>query len=170
MKQDLLQHGVVLEEFGGTTLASEISAKKGTGVDSLLEQILLQAEILDLKANPNRRAVGAVVEAQLDPGKGPVATVLVSAGTLNVGDDFICGMFSGRVRALLDERGKIVKSAGPAIPVQVLGIGGVPMAGDQFVVVEDAIESREIAQTRQRLDAKRRAVARRRASCRSRTS
>jgi translation initiation factor IF-2 len=152
VKQDLLQHGVVLEEFGGTTLSSEISAKKGTGVDTLLEQILLQAEILDLKANPNRRAVGAVIEASLDPGKGPVATVLVSAGTLKVGDDFICGMFSGRVRALLDERGKIVKSAGPAIPVQILGIGGVPMAGDQFVVVEDAMESREIAQTRQRLD------------------
>ena len=152
VKQDLLQQGVVLEEFGGTTLSSEISAKKGTGVDTLLDQILLQAEILDLKANPNRRAVGAVVEAQLDPGKGPVATVLVSAGTLRVGDDFICGMFSGRVRALLDERGKTVKSAGPAIPVQVLGIGGVPMAGDQFVAVEDAMESREIAQTRQRLD------------------
>ena len=152
VKQDLLQHGVVLEEFGGTVLSSEISAKKGTGVDTLLEQILLQAEVLDLKANPNRRAVGAVVEAQLDPGKGPVATVLVSAGTLKVGDDFICGMYSGRVRALLDERGKTVKSAGPAIPVQILGIGGVPMAGDQFVAVEDALESREIAQTRQRLD------------------
>ncbi|MGK2962807.1 MAG: translation initiation factor IF-2 [Gemmatimonadaceae bacterium] len=152
VKQDLLQHGVVLEEFGGSVLSGEISAKKGTGVDSLLEQILLQAEVLDLKANPNRRAVGAVVEAQLDPGKGPVATVLVSAGTLKVGDDFICGMYSGRVRALLDERGKTVKSAGPAIPVQILGIGGVPMAGDQFVVVEDALESREIAQTRQRLD------------------
>ncbi len=152
VKQDLLQHGVVLEEFGGTTLSGEISAKKGTGVDQLLDQILLQAEILDLKANPNRRAVGAVVEAQLDPGKGPVATVLVSAGTLKVGDDFICGMYSGRVRALLDERGKAVKEAGPAIPVQILGIGGVPMAGDQFVVVEDAMESREIAQTRQRLD------------------
>ena len=152
VKQDLLQHGVVLEEYGGTVLSSEISAKKGTGVDSLLEQVLLQAEILDLKANPNRRAVGAVIEAQLDPGKGPVATVLVSAGTLNVGDDFICGMFAGRVRALLDERGKNVKSAGPAIPVQVLGMSGVPMAGDQFVVVEDAMESREIAQTRQRLD------------------
>jgi translation initiation factor IF-2 len=152
VKQDLLQHGVVLEEFGGTVLSGEISAKKGTGVDSLLEQILLQAEVLDLKANPNRRAVGAVFEAQLDPGKGPVATVLVSAGTLKVGDDFICGMYSGRVRALLDERGKTVKSAGPAIPVQILGIGGVPMAGDQFVVVEDALESREIAQTRQRLD------------------
>ncbi len=152
VKQDLLQHGVVLEEFGGTTLASEISAKKGTGIPALLDQILLQAEILDLKANPDRRAVGSVVEAQLDAGKGPVATVLVSNGTLNVGDDFICGMFSGRVRALLDERGKQIKSAGPAIPVQILGIGGVPMAGDPFLVVEDALESREIAQRRQRLD------------------
>jgi translation initiation factor IF-2 len=152
VKQDLLQHGVVLEEFGGTTLASEISAKKGTNVEQLLDQVLLQAEILDLKANPDRRATGAVIEAQLDPGKGPVATVLVHSGTLHVGDDFICGMYSGRVRALLDERGKIVKDAGPAIPVQILGIGGVPMAGDQFVVVEDAMESREIAQRRQRLD------------------
>jgi translation initiation factor IF-2 len=152
VKQDLLQHGVVLEEFGGTVLSSEVSAKKGTNIDKLLEQILLQAEILDLRANPNRSATGAVIEAQLDPGKGPVATMLVSNGTLHVGDDFICGMYSGRVRALLDERGRSVKDAGPAIPVQILGIGGVPMAGDQFVVVEDAMESREIAQRRQRLD------------------
>ncbi len=152
VKQDLLQHGVVLEEFGGTVLSSEVSAKKGTNVDSLLEQILLQAEILDLKANPNRSATGAVIEAQLDPGKGAVATLLVSNGTLRVGDDFICGMYSGRVRALLDERGRAIKEAGPAIPAQILGIGGVPMAGDQFVVVEDAMESREIAQRRQRLD------------------
>jgi len=152
VKQDLLQHGVVLEEFGGTVLSSEVSAKKGTNIDALLDQILLQAEILDLKANPNRSATGAVVEAQLDPGKGPVATILVNNGTLRVGDDFICGMYSGRVRALLDERGRNIKDAGPAIPAQVLGIGGVPMAGDQFVVVEDAIESREIAQRRQRLD------------------
>ena len=152
VKQDLLQHGVVLEEFGGTVLSSEVSAKKGTNVQSLLDQILLQAEILDLRANPNRSATGAVIEAQLDPGKGPVATMLVSNGTLHVGDDFICGMYSGRVRALLDERGRNVKDAGPAIPVQILGIGGVPMAGDQFVVVEDAMESREIAQRRQRLD------------------
>ena len=122
VKQELLQHGVVLEEFGGTTLSTEISAKKGTNVDVLLDQILLQAEILDLKANPTRRATGTVVEAQLDAGKGPVATVLVQNGTLHVGDDFICGMYSGRVRALLDERGKPVKAAGPAIPVQVLGI------------------------------------------------
>jgi translation initiation factor IF-2 len=152
VKQDLLQHGVVLEEFGGTVLSTEISAKKGTNVDELLEQVLLQAELLDLKSNPNKRATGTVVEAQLDPGKGPVATVLVQSGTLNVGDDFIVGMFSGRVRAMLDERGKTVKSAGPAIPVQVLGMAGVPMAGDQLLVVEDATAAREVAQRRERLD------------------
>ncbi|HEX8724698.1 MAG TPA: translation initiation factor IF-2 [Gemmatimonadaceae bacterium] len=152
VKQDLLQHGVVLEEFGGQTLSSEISAKKGTNVQTLLDQILLQAEILDLKANPSRPATGSVVEAQLDPGKGPVATVLVQSGTLQVGQDFICGMHSGRVRALLDERGNPVKEAGPAIPVQVLGVEGVPMAGDQLLVVDDAAAAREIAQRRQRLD------------------
>ena len=150
VKQDLLQHGVVLEEFGGTTLSTEISAKKGTNIDVLLDQILLQAELLDLKANPDKRATGTVVEAQLDAGKGPVATVLVQSGTLKVGDDFIVGMYSGRVRALLDERGKIVKSAGPAIPVQVLGMQGVPMAGDQLLVVEDAGAAREVAQRRER--------------------
>ncbi|HEX5437559.1 MAG TPA: translation initiation factor IF-2 [Gemmatimonadaceae bacterium] len=152
VKQELLQHGVVLEEFGGTTLATPISAKKGSNVDELLDQILLQAEVLDLKANPNRRATGTVVEAQLDPGKGPVATVLVQNGTLHVGDDFICGMYSGRVRNLFDERGKTVKEAGPGIPVQVLGMDGVAMAGDQLIVLEDATASREIAQRRQRLD------------------
>ncbi len=152
VKQELLQHGVVLEEFGGQVLHSEISAKKGTNVQNLIDQILLQAEILDLKANPSRHATGSVVEAQLDAGKGPVATVLVQNGTLHVGDDFICGLFSGRVRAMFDERGKPVKEAGPAIPVQVLGMVGVPMAGDQFLVVEDSAEAREIAQRRERLD------------------
>jgi translation initiation factor IF-2 len=152
VKQDLLTHGVVLEEFGGNVLATPISAKKGTNVQELLDQILLQAEILDLKANPARRATGTVIEAQLDPGKGPVATVLVQNGTLHVGEDFICGMYAGRVRALLDERGKPVKDAGPAIPVQVLGIEKVPTAGDMLVVVEDAMDARETAQKRERLD------------------
>lgn len=152
VKQDLLTHGVVLEDFGGNTLATAISAKKGTNVQELLDQILLQAEILDLKANPTRRASGTVIEAQLDPGKGPVATVLIQNGTLHVGEDFICGMYAGRVRALLDERGKPVKDAGPAIPVQVLGIEKVPTAGDTLVVVEDATDARETAQKRERLD------------------
>ncbi|HEU4588047.1 MAG TPA: translation initiation factor IF-2, partial [Gemmatimonadales bacterium] len=152
VKRDLLQHNVVLEEFGGTVLSSPISAKKGTGVDHLLEQILLQAELLDLKANPTGRAHGTVLEATLDPGKGPLATVLVQKGTLRVGDDFICGRFSGRVRALFDERGKQVKEAGPSVPVQILGFEGVPAAGDSFNVVTDAVEAREIAQKRQRLE------------------
>jgi translation initiation factor IF-2 len=152
VKQELLTHSVVLEEFGGQVLSQEISAKRGTNVPALLDQILLQAEILDVKANPNRPAIGTVVEAQLDPGKGPVATVLIQNGTLRVGDDFICGMWAGRVRALLDERGKQAREASPAIPVQVLGIEGVPMAGDQLLVVPEAAEARDIAQRRERLD------------------
>ncbi len=152
VKQDLLQHNVVLEEFGGNVLSAEISAKKGTGVDALLEQISLQAEILDLKANPAGKGHGTVLEATLDPGKGPLATILVQKGTLRGGDNFICGKFSGRVRALYDERGKTVKEAGPSIPVQILGFEGVPAAGDTFAVVTDAVEAREIAQKRQRLE------------------
>jgi translation initiation factor IF-2 len=152
VKRDLLQHNVVLEEFGGNVLSAPISAKKGTGIDRLLEQILLQAELLDLKANPTAPAHGTVLEATLDPGKGPLATVLVQRGTLRVGDNFICGKFSGRVRALYDERGKTVKEAGPSIPVQILGFEGVPSAGDSFAVVTDAVEARDIAQKRQRLE------------------
>jgi translation initiation factor IF-2 len=152
VKQDLLQQNVVLEEFGGNVLAAQISAKKGSGVDELMEKILLQAEILDLKANATGPAHGTVLEATLDPGKGPLATILVQRGTLRQGDSFICGKFSGRVRALSDERGKPVKEAGPSIPVQVLGFEGVPAAGDTFLVVADANEAREIAQKRQRLE------------------
>jgi translation initiation factor IF-2 len=152
VKRDLLQHSVVLEEFGGNVLSAPISAKKGTGVDQLLEKVLLQAELLDLKANPSGRAHGTVLEATLDPGKGPLATVLVQKGTLRVADDFICGKFSGRVRALFDERGKQVKEVGPSVPVQILGFEGVPSAGDAFTVVADAVEAREIAQRRQRLE------------------
>jgi translation initiation factor IF-2 len=152
VKQDLLQQNVVLEEFGGNVLSAQISAKKGTGVDELMEKILLQAEILDLKANATGPAHGTVLEATLDPGKGPLATVLVQRGTLHQGDNFICGKFSGRVRAISDERGKPVKEAGPSIPVQILGFEGVPAAGDTFLVVADANEAREIAQKRQRLE------------------
>jgi translation initiation factor IF-2 len=152
VKQDLLQHSVVLEEFGGNVLSTQISAKKGTNIDQLLDQVLLQAEILDLKANPDRAAHGTVLEATLDPGKGPLATILVQKGQLKQGDNFICGKFSGRVRAMFDERGKTVKTAGPSIPVQILGFEGVPAAGDNFAVVADANEAREIAQKRQRLE------------------
>src|SRR6266567_2138956 len=152
VKQDLLAHGVVLEEFGGTTLATPISAKTGKNVQELLDQILLQAELLDLKANPDRRAQGTVLEATLDPGKGPLATILVQNGTLRGGDDFICGQFYGRVRAMYDERGQTVDGAGPSTPVQVLGFEGVPEAGDTFQVMTDAAAARDIAQKRQRLE------------------
>ena len=152
VKQDLLSHGVVLEEFGGTTLMTPISAKKGTNVDALLEQILLQAELLDLKANPDRKAQGSVLEATLDPGKGAIATILVQNGTLKVGDDFICGQYSGRVRAMYDERGGTEVEVGPSTPVQILGFEGVPEAGDSFLAMDDAAAAREIAQKRQRLE------------------
>ncbi len=152
VKQDLLKHGVVLEEFGGDTMAAAISAKTGQGVEDLLEKILLQADLLDKRANPNRPARGTVIESMLDPGKGPVATVLVQSGTLTLGQDFICGSLAGRVRAMFDERGGRVEAAGPSIPVQVLGFESVPEAGDSFAVVANAAEAREIAQKRQRLE------------------
>lgn len=155
VKQDLLQHGVVLEDFGGDVMSAEVSAKKGTGIDDLLERVLLQADLKDLRANPARDAVGTVIEAQLDVGKGPVATVLVTNGTLRVGDHVVVGLQHGRVRAMLDERGRPVKDAGPAIPVQILGLSGVPGAGDQMVVMEPE-RATEVAQTRQRLDREKR--------------
>ena len=151
VQQDLLGHDVVLEEFGGDVLSAPVSAKTGEGVEELLEKILLQAELLELKANADRAARGTVVEAQLDRGMGPVATVLVQSGTLRVGDDFICGLFGGRVRALLDERDNNVEQAEPSIPVRVLGLEGVPQAGDSMVVVE-AERAKEIAGRRQQLE------------------
>ncbi len=151
IQQDLLKHEVVVEEFGGQVLSVAVSAKKGTGMDDLLEKVLLQAELLEVKANPNREAHGTVVEAQLDVGKGPVATVLVTNGTLRVGDSFLCGHYDGRVRALLDERGRNVDEAGPGVPVQLLGLPGVPQAGDALTVM-DPVRASEIAQTRQRLE------------------
>jgi translation initiation factor IF-2 len=151
VKRELLEHQVVVEDFGGDVLAHPVSAKSGAGVDDLLEKVLLQAEMLDLKANPNREAHGIVIEAELDVGKGPVATVLVTNGTLRVGDHLVCGLQSGRVRALLDERGKNIGQAGPATPAQILGISGVPQAGDKLMVM-DAVRAQEIVQTRQRLE------------------
>jgi translation initiation factor IF-2 len=151
VKQQLLQHSVNVEDFGGEVLAAEVSAKTGNGIEDLLDKVLLQAEMLELTANPNRAAVGTVIEAQLDVGKGPVVSVLVQRGTLEVGDSFICGLYDGRVRAMLDERGKNLQKAGPATPVQVLGAGGVPQAGDTFQVM-DAVAAAEIATNRQRLD------------------
>ena len=151
VKQQLLEHEVVLEEYGGEVMSAEVSAKTGKGVQELLDKVLLLAEMAELKANPDREAQGTVIEAELDIGKGPVATVLVTAGTLRVGDNFVCGMQAGRVRAMLDERGKTVKEAGPATPVQVLGMPGVPQAGDRLMVME-ATKAAEISQTRTRLE------------------
>jgi translation initiation factor IF-2 len=151
VRQELLQHDVQVEEFGGDVLSAEISAKTGQGIPDLLEKVLLQAEMLDLKENPSREAQGTVIEAQLDVGKGPVITVLVQKGTLHVGDNFLCGLYDGRVRALLDERGKPVRAAGPGVPVQVLGASGVPQAGDTFQAME-AERAVEVATTRQRLE------------------
>lgn len=151
VKQELLQHNVNVEDFGGKVLVSEISAKTGEGIDDLLEKVLLQAELLELKANPDREAQGIVIEAQLDVGKGPVVTVLVQKGTLRVGDSFVCGLYDGRVRAMLDERGNPVEEAGPGTPAQILGAAGVPQAGDAFQVM-DAAAAAEVATNRQRLD------------------
>ena len=151
VKQELLQHDVTVEDFGGDVLTAEVSAKTGQGVEDLLDKVLLQAEMLELTANPDRDATGTVIEAQLDVGKGPVVTVLVQRGTLRVGDSFICGLYDGRVRAMLDERGHSVEQAGPATPVQVLGAGGVPQAGDTFQAMESEAAG-EIAANRQRLD------------------
>ena len=151
VKQELLQHEVTVEDFGGDVLVAEISAKFGQGIEDLLEKVLLQAEILELQANPQRDAQGTVIESKLDVGKGAVVTVLVQKGTLRVGDAFICGKFDGRVRALLDERGNQVREVLPGRPVQILGAGGIPQAGDTLQVM-DADRAAEIAQTRQRLE------------------
>ncbi len=151
VKQDLLGHEVVLEEFGGDVLSAEVSAKTGQGIDDLLDKVVLQAELLELTANPDRAARGTVVESELDRGMGPVATVLVETGTLRVGDDFVCGLHSGRVRALLDERGNNVTEAGPSVPVRVLGLEGVPQAGDSLVVLA-AERVKEIVTRRQQLE------------------
>jgi translation initiation factor IF-2 len=151
IKQQLTQYGVILEEFGGQTQSVEVSAKFGQGVDTLLERLALETELMELKANPNRDARGVIIEARLDKGRGPVATVLVQSGTLRVGDAFLAGMQAGRVRALLDERGNPVKDAGPSRPVQVLGFDDVPTAGDKFGVFESEREAREIAQYRQQI-------------------
>ena len=148
VKNSLAERGLVPEAWGGETIYVEVSAKKKTGLDTLLEMILLQAEVLELRANAERQAKGIVVEAKIDRGRGPVATVLVQAGTLRPGDPFVVGTFSGRVRALFNDAGQLVKEAGPSIPVEVVGLLGVPMAGEEFVVTKDDRIAREIAESR----------------------
>jgi len=148
VRQELLQHEIFVEEMGGDVLSVEVSALNKTGLDKLQEAILLQAEILELKANPNRSAQGSVVEAKIETGRGMVATILVKRGTLRIGDNFVAGAAYGKVRALLDFRGKAVTEAGPSVPVEVLGIQGTPEAGDEFTVTENEAKAKEIAEYR----------------------
>jgi translation initiation factor IF-2 len=148
VKRELSNHGLIPEEWGGSTIFVPTSAKKGTGVDQLLEMTALQAEVLELKANPNRAARGVIIESRLDRGRGPVATALVRSGTLREGDAVVVGAHSGRIRALIDPSGRKVKAAGPSDPVEILGLGGVPAAGDVMVAVSDERKARQIAQMR----------------------
>ncbi|MGC5795563.1 translation initiation factor IF-2 [Sphingomonas sp. NFX23] len=148
VRERLLSEEIVVEDMGGDVQDVEVSATKKIGLDALIEKIQLQAELLELRANPDRAAEGTVIEAKLDKGRGPVATILVNRGTLRVGDIFVVGGESGKVRALVDDKGKQIKEAGPAMPVEVLGLSGVPQAGDPFQVVENEARAREVAEYR----------------------
>ena len=149
IRERLLEHEIVVEAMSGDVQDVEVSAKTGAGLDELIEKILLQAELMELRANPDRAAEATVIEAKLDKGKGPLATVLINRGTLKVGDILVVGTHSGRVRAMLDDKGRQIKAAPPALPVEVLGLGGVPMAGDTLTVVESEARAREVAAFRQ---------------------
>ena len=146
--RELSEMGLLAEAWGGDTIFANVSAKQRIGLDELLEMVLLQAEVLDLKANPTKRARGRIVEARLDKGRGPVATVLIQEGTLRDGDVFVCGLYQGKVRAMFDDKGKKIKEAGPAFPVEVQGFDGLGESGDEFVVVADEKIARRIAQSR----------------------
>lgn len=148
VRQELLQHEIVVEEFSGDVLSAEVSAKSGLGLDKLENAIMLQAEMLELKANPDRSAQGIVVESKMEKGRGCVATVLIQKGSLKIGDIFVAGSEWGRVRALVDSHGIQIKEAGPSVPVEVLGLNGSPQAGDQFVVAEDESKAREVSEYR----------------------
>ena len=149
VKQELAEFELTPEEWGGQTIFCEVSAKKKIGLEHLLEMILIQADVLELKANPDKMARGTVIEAKLDKGRGPVATVLVQSGTLKVGDYFVTGSQFGKVRALINDKGERVESAGPSMPAEVIGFSNVPLAGDRFVVLEEERKARQIAEARQ---------------------
>lgn len=149
VKQELMEFGLVSEEWGGDTIFVEVSAKQKTNLEELLEMVLLQADVLELKANPHKPARGTIVEAKLDKGRGPVATVLVQEGSAKVGDYFVCGVHYGRIRAMQNDRGEKVPVAGPSMPVEVIGLTGVPDAGDAFVIMPDERQAKEIAMLRQ---------------------
>jgi len=151
VKRQLSEHGLVPDEWGGQNIFVEISAKERTGTDDLLDMLLLQSELLELKANPDRTARGTVIEAKLDKGRGPVATVLVQNGVLKIGDIFLAGSYDGKVRAMINDRGEYVKEAGPSTPVEVLGFTGVPEAGDKFFVLEEEKDAKTLSDYRQNL-------------------
>ena len=144
----LTQHDLVPEEWGGDVMCVPVSALTGMGIDQLLESVLLVAEVKELKANPNRHAKGLILESKLDKGRGPVATVLVQNGTLRTGDIVIAGTAVGRVRAMMNDKGKIVKEAGPSVPVEITGLAEIPNAGDEFNAVEDEKMARSLAEQR----------------------
>ncbi len=146
--RELAEQGLTPEEWGGDTIFVKVSAKQNIGIDDLLDLILLQAEVLELKADPQKRAYGHVVESKIDPGRGAIATVLVQEGTLHTGDAVVCGVYSGKVRAMLNDRGQMVDAAGPSIPVEVIGLSGVPMAGDELVAVADEKNAKQISEHR----------------------
>jgi translation initiation factor IF-2 len=148
VQRELSEHGLMSEAWGGDAIFVMVSAKEGSGIDELLEMILLQAEILELKANPDKLASGHVVEAKLDSGRGPVATILVQEGTLRAGDSIVCGMHYGKIRVLQDDLGRTVESAGPSMPVEIVGLSGVPMAGDELVALADEKDARQVSQHR----------------------
>ena len=151
LKEELSQMNILVEEWGGKFQHQDISAKTGMGIDELLEKVLLEAELLELKANPNKNGVGAVVESELDKGRGYVSTILVQAGNLKVGDVVLAGCYSGRVKAMFDDQGRVVKEAGPSTPVSLLGLNGAPSAGDKFHIMDDEKEARSIAERRLQL-------------------
>jgi translation initiation factor IF-2 len=151
IREQLSAMNILVEEWGGKFQSQEIAAKQGLNIDKLLEKVVLEAEMLDLKANPNKRANGTIIEASLDKGRGFVTTCLVSSGTMRIGDSILAGQWSGRVRAMFNERGQKIDEAGPATPVSILGFEGAPNAGDKFFVFEDEREAREIATKRQQL-------------------
>ena len=148
VKQELTEYGLVSEDWGGDTICVPVSAKTGENIEQLLEMVLLTAEMAELKADPKRKAKGTVIEAKLDKGRGPVATLLIQNGTLNVGDSILVGSTYGRIRAMFDDKGKTIKSAGPSIPVEILGLSEVPSAGDRFAVVKDEKTARNMAEIR----------------------
>ena len=149
VQRELAEKGLSPESWGGDTIFVNVSAKQAQGIDELLEMILLQAEVLELKANPDKLAAGHVVEAKIDSGRGAVATILVKEGTLHAGDTVVCGIHYGRIRAMLDDRGNQVESAGPSIPVEIVGLSGVPMAGDEFLAIDDEKNAKQISEHRQ---------------------